>query len=261
MKNKKLNVFVAVISHKRPQNISQIKKLIGEECTFFVNDGEKEIYEEAGAENVVECGNEICSARNEAIRRAQELNIPCIQVSDDLRYLRKIYFDDEEDKRKVREASFEEVVNTLVGELKRTGLFYGGIAVTSNRMNYHKGVDFSYDKLIVNDLICIMPDTEYIFDVKMALKEDYDFTLVNILYNKGIVRCNQYYGQFPHRENEGGANTYRTSEAEKRANEKVMGKWGDFLKTHHTRENQISFNYKAIKEFLKENYNLDKITY
>lgn len=260
MKNNKLGVYVAVISHKRAHNISKIVSLVGD-CTFFVNKGEGEAYLEAGAKAVIECGDNICAARNKAIREASFLNLPCIQVSDDLRYLRKIYFPEGEEKRKVIPTTFEEVVTVMIKELKRTKLWYGGIAVTSNRMNYNKGIDFSYDKLIVNDLICIMPECKYVFDSEMALKEDYDFTLVNILVNKGVVRCNQYYGEFPHRQNEGGANLYRDFETEKKANERIIKKWGDFIKLHHSRENQISFNYTAISEFLLENYNKKKLSY
>jgi len=260
MENKKLGVFVSVISHKRPQNIEKITSLIGD-CTFFVNTGEAKSYIDSGAKEVIECGEDICTARNKAIEVASKLNLPCIQVSDDLKYLRKIYFPEGEEKRKVIPATFEEVIKTMLNELKRTNLKYAGIAVTSNRMNYIKDVNFSYDKLIVNDLICIMPDCEYNFDEKMALKEDYDFTLVNILVNRGVVRCNQFYGEFPHRQNDGGANLYRDYETEKKANERIINKWGDFIKIHSSRENQISFNYQIIKKFLFENYGINKINY
>ena len=260
MENNELGVFVAVISHKRTQNIEKITSLVGD-CTFFVNRGEAQSYLDAGAKAVIECGEDICTARNKAIKIASSLKLPCIQVSDDLRYLRKIYFPEGEEKRKVIPATFVEVVTTMLNELKRTNLKYAGIAVTSNRMNYIKGVNFSYDKLIVNDLICVMPDCEYNFDKKMALKEDYDFTLVNILLNRGVVRCNQYYGQFPHRENDGGANLYRDCETEKKANERIIKKWGDFIKIHPSRENQISLNYQIITKFLFKNYGINKISY
>lgn len=260
MKNRELGAFISVISHNRPQNIDKITSLVGD-CTFFVNKGEKESYIRGGAKRVIECGDDICDARNKAIKIAFSLKLPCIQVSDDLRYLRKIYFPEGQEKRKVIPATFNEVVKTMLGELKRTGLKYGGIAVTSNRMNYVKDVNFSYDKLIVNDLICIMPDCNFIFDKEMALKEDYDFTLVNILLNKGVVRCNQFFGQFPHRENEGGANEYRSFEAEKKANERLIRKWGDFIKKHPSRENQISLNYSTIKKVLIKNYGVEKFSY
>lgn len=251
MLNKELGVFVSVISHKRPQNIQKIVSLIGG-CTFFVNNGEKESYIAEGAKSVIESGDNICAARNRAIIEANKLGVPCIQVSDDLRYLRKIYFPEGEDKRQVCPIDFEEVVLAMVKELKRKKFYYGGVAVTSNRMNYRKGVDFDYDKLIVNDLICIMPDCPWVFDEYVALKEDYDFTLTNILLNGGVVRCNQFFGQFPHRENDGGANLYRNTSSESEANKKIIEKWGDFIKLHHSRENQISFNYSAIKAFKNE---------
>lgn len=256
MFNKNLGSYISVISHNRPNNVQKITELIGD-CTFFVNNGERKSYINAGAVSVIESGDNICSARNKAISQARKINRPCIQVSDDLTYLREIYFTSGENYhagsggRKVRDVDFNTVVKTMVDELKLTKYWYGGIAVTSNRMNYLKGVNFTYDKLIVNDLICVMPNCPYEFDEDMALKEDYDFTLTNILMNGGLVRCNQFFGQFPHRNNQGGANVYRNSESEKKANERVLNKWGDFLKEHHSRENQISINYSRIKQVNK----------
>lgn len=252
MFNPKINAYVSVISHQRPYNVERITNLIGD-CTFFVNDGEKKSYVKSGANQVFESGNNICSARNKAIKEAK--GFPCIQVSDDLSYLREIYFTDTwkgSGGRKVKDVSFETVAKTMIEELNRTKFWYSGIAVTSNRMNYLKGIDFTHDKLIVNDLICIMPDCPYEFDEEMALKEDYDFTLTNILMNGGLVRCNQFFGNFPHRNNDGGANLYRNSESERKANEKILGKWGNLLKEHHSRENQISINYSELKKFLRQ---------
>lgn len=244
MINKKLDCFIAVISHKRPENIKPITKLIGD-STFYVNTGEKNLYLQAGAKNVKECGDNICQARNQAIKDARNYGLPCIQVSDDLKSIKFVELINNE--YFVNNTDFEYVVETIVQELENKNYYYGGIAVTTNRLNY-TGINFSYDKLIVNDLVCIMPG-DYLFDEKMYLKEDYDMTLTQLLEVGGVVRCNQFLCDFPHRNNKGGANTYRTTKEEHEANMRVYNKWGDLIKKHPNRENQISLNYNKIRTF------------
>jgi hypothetical protein len=247
MINTKLRAHIAVISHKRPHNVKHIQELIGE-CTFFVNTGEKEAYQAAGALHVYECGTNICQARNKAIYYAGLNNLPSIQVSDDLRSLKRVSISMDtsyDQQRLVLPTTFADVVTTMIEELDRTQFIYGGVAVTTNRLNY-VGEDFSYDKLIVCDLVCIMPRL-YEFDEAMALKEDYDMTIRQLIEVGGVVRCNQFLCDFPHRDNEGGANTYRNTESELDATKKLHTKWGNLIKKHPTRPGQIALNYFQIK--------------
>lgn len=232
---------VAVISHKRPENVLKIISIVGD-CTFYVNNGESASYKEAGAAHVVECGTDICSARNRAIKDAGKM--PSIQVSDDLRSLKKVKFT--ADKRVVESVIFKDVVRTMLEELVRTDFGYGGVAVTTNRLNY-SGKDFSYDKLIVCDLICVMPGKNIKFDGSVALKEDYDLTISELIYRGGVVRCDNFLCDFPHRDNKGGANLYRNSKTEGEATAKLFAKWGNHIKNHPTRTGQISLNYSQIK--------------
>ena len=243
MKNENIQAHIGVISHKRPFNIKKITEIIGD-CTFYVNIGEGLDYLNAGAKQVVECGTNICEARNKAIEDARKQDLPSIQVSDDLRNLKQVSLF--EGKHQVKEISFNDVCKTMLDELKNKGYFYGGVAVTTNRLNY-VGEDFSYNKLIVCDLVCIMPSS-YKFDVNMALKEDYDLTITQLIEVGGVVRCNQFLCDFPHRDNTGGANTYRNSNSEYEATQKLYAKWGNCIKKHATREGQISLNYNAIQE-------------
>lgn len=236
--------LVAVISHKRPQNVQSIMQIVGEDCAFYVNDGEKDSYLSAGAHNVFECGTNICQARNRAIEDSVWHNLPSIQVSDDLRSIKKVSLKD--GNYNLEPIAFSSVCNLLIHELNKKSYYFGGVAVSSNRLNY-TGQDITYDKLIVNDLICVMP-TGKLFDEEMALKEDYDMTIRCLLGVGGLVRLNNILCDFPHRENKGGANTYRNRETEQAATDKLYKKWGNLIKKHPTREGQISLNYEMIKQ-------------
>lgn len=244
MINKKLKCHIAVISHKRPENVKKILEAIEKtpkEVTFYVNDGERMDYIRAGAVNVVEAGTDICMARNAAIDDAG--SYPSIQTSDDLKRIKKIHMMG--GKRQTFAISFDEVIFELMGIMRRSKFNYGGTAVTSNQLNY-TGKDISTDKLIVCDLICVMNGTR--FDPKMALKEDYDLTIDQLLRYGGVIRLDNILCEFPHRENKGGANTYRNSKSEAEATKKLFDKWGNLIKPHATREGQISLNYKLIRE-------------
>lgn len=223
-------------------------------CHWYVNTGEYEAYDVAGAHVSTECGTNICEARNAAIRHADELGIPCIQISDDLRNIKKIWFDLA--NKKTTFINVEQVCEILIWALQQSRFFYGGVAVSANPLNYN-GEDVSFDKLIVNDFICLMPGAG-LFDENLALKEDYDMSIRQLLGCGGIVRLNNILCDFPHRQNNGGANTYRNESTEAEATEKLIKKWPDFIRMNPRRPGQVLLNYKGIREY-KNNANQTKL--
>lgn len=241
-----MKFHTAVISHKRPENVPIITATIGHDPHFYVNNGEEDAYIKAGAKHVSECGTNICQARNEAYNDAIAMDMPCVQVSDDLKIIRRI-----DKERKLHIISFTEAVEFLLAEIMRMKYYYGGVAVTSNPLNYD-GRDFSYQKLVVNDLIIMMPGCGE-FDEDLALKEDYDMSLRQILNNGGLVRANNLLCDFPHRQNIGGANTYRNDATESIPTKKLMAKWPYLVIPHRTRPGQVSLNYKEIDRRLNSN--------
>lgn len=253
------NVWLAVISHFREDNVPKIIKVLGHEPTFYVNDGEKLDYTKAGAKSVRECGNNICKARNEAILEAKRNKLPCIQISDDLKGIKKIKL--VSGKRVQKPISVDDAIEIMMDEMHRIKAEFGGVAVTSNALNY-QGQDFSYDKLIVNDLVCIMNQTRktLLFDNSLPLKEDYDICLTLLTAGQNIVRCNNLLCNFPHRENKGGANGYRPKQ-ESIITKKLFKKWGNYILPHKTRPGQVSLNYKAIasaREQIAKRFKHDK---
>jgi len=143
---------------------------------------------------------------------------------------------------------FRKALPYFFSKFLESGADYGGVAITSNRLNY-TGVNVQLDKLIVNDMILISPNS-FLFDTKADLKEDYDAFLQNMFACGKVFRANFMICDFPHRENKGGANLYRTIEREIKCNEYVKKKWKGLLIDHKTRKDQISVNYKLLKEKL-----------
>lgn len=245
-----MNEFhLAIISTKRPGNVAFMQKLCEPfDCHWYVSFGEEEDYRSAGAKYVWSGGDNICHARNLAIHRATTVELPCIQISDDLRSIKRVKLD-VSGKRVADFSNVAETVNELIKQLRSHGAFFGGVSINNNPLNY-TGVDVSTDKLIVNDFIAMMPSL-YRFDETLALKEDYDMCVFQLLEGHKIIRLNNILCDFPHRQNAGGANTYRNDSTEAEATRKLMAKWPKYIVPHKTRPGQVSLDYKAIERRIK----------
>ena len=234
---------LAIPSTKRPQNVEFMQKFCGHICHWYVNAGEAEAYSAAGAHKVYESKPGISAARNMAMRHAFDIGMPSIQISDDIKNIKKIHLD-ASGKRKTQFVSFGYVCELLIALLAQHSFYYGGVAVTSNPLNY-TGIDISFDKLIVCDLNCFMPGCME-FDETLLQKEDYDMTIRQLMAHGGVVRLDNILCDFPHRQNAGGANTYRDNVTEKAAMQELMKKWPRYVKPHATRENQVALLPKII---------------
>ena len=243
MLNKKHNIFVACISSGRPECYEKITSFTGEAITFFTRKGEREQYKSFGAKNIVEVDGNIVKARNTAILMAKKLNVPCLQLSDDLRAI-KIAYKNEEGKIKRAWSTFDEILPILLQEMLSHGADYVGVGITDNALNYKENF-FMYNKLIVNDFVIC--GGEVMFDEKADLKEDYDMFIRQIRdYGNVVVRADNILCTFPHRDNTGGANSYRSEEYEAKCNQYIMDKHKGLIIPHKRRPNQVEICYKKL---------------
>lgn len=240
--------FLAIISTKRSKNVAFMQELCNPyKCNWFVNEDDYGNYFNAGAHGIYATDtHNICQARNKAL--AYAVGLPCIQISDDLRSIKHISLDSA-GKRQTKFINVEQTIKLLIEQCKNHSAFFGGVAINNNPLNY-TGQDVSTDKLIVNDFICMMPGC-IPFDETLALKEDYDMCVEQLIRGNKIVRLNNILCDFPHRQNEGGANTYRNDETENAATRTLMAKWPKYIIPHRTRPGQVSLDYKAIERRIK----------
>lgn len=240
---------MAIISTKRPSRVAPMLKVLGPiKSTWYVSEGEEQDYIAAGLpdDRVKGCPRNISAARNAAIRDARSSGACSIQSSDDLQSVKIPIASIGKYQRK--NITFKEAVSTLLAAASKTKRVYGGVALTNNVQNY-TGTPISLNKFVACDLIYVGLSCSF-FDENVALKEDYDMTLSAILTHGGSFRCETILCDFPHRDNKGGANTYRTSEAEQAVTRKMFQKWGDLIATHPMREGQIILNYAKIHRLL-----------
>lgn len=216
-------VYVAVISHARPDNVEAMQALIGD-ATWIVGEGETDAYEAAGAYDVLEGGG-LCESRNLALKVAFDNNVPCVELSDDLRGIKTVYDVTPEGKNLVRDISFVDAVEALMGGAFASGAKLAGCAPTNNPFyaNFKKPVGNKH--FIVGDFIFVRP-CELFFDERLKLKEDYDYTLAHLHDFGTVARLNLLLPTFVHRTNPGGACDFRTAEREQDAIAYLRYKWG-----------------------------------
>lgn len=228
-----INPFhIAIISHKRPQNVPKVQAITGYDVTWYVGKGEVRDYELYGAKVVVEAGG-LCRARNLAIEDAFGFGKICVQLSDDFSGLKMLT----EPKLKTAvKTPFMETLFYMLNELDKTPYKLAGVAPTPNAFFYHS--DFSTNLFVVGDFIMIKPCV-LCFDEGLRLKEDYDYTVQHFKSYGGALRINRVLATFAHRTNKGGAVDYRTEEMEQEQIAFLMQKHPDCFRLNSRRKNEI----------------------
>jgi hypothetical protein len=242
MINKELNIYCACISTNRPSNVKKLENITGLKFTYYTKPNETNEYRKQGATNVVEVDGNICKARNIAIKDAH--GMICLQISDDYQYCNLITGEKNNYIRK--KIDFIKALKFMLDKFRKVEkCLLAGTSITDSIIHY-AGKPISLNKLVVNDCILIKQGIEY--DERADLKEDYDMFVTQVRSNNLVMRFDCLQMKFPHRNNKGGANDYRTKEREIKCNRYVMMKHQGIIELHKTRVNQIQINMKKLYE-------------
>jgi hypothetical protein len=233
VRNPKLDVYVGILSHARPGTVNKVEAMVGE-ATWYVGEGEGETYKSAGARNVKETGRLIPS-RNAILNDAFEIGVPAVQFNDDVTSLKRVTF--LEGKKRGVHISFEESVQMMLSALEQTGVKLAGIAPTANPLNWDPRKPVNTRNFIIADFTVCLP-TELRYDINMAIKEDYDYTLQHIHKYGGVARCNEVLSDFKHK-SAGGVTDVRTAALEQAMIRYLKNKWGSVIKDNPRRPNEI----------------------
>jgi hypothetical protein len=225
--------LVAVISARRPLAPEAMNVFLADApgpVRWYVGDGEAADYRAAGAADVEEAGD-LVQARNSALRDAFAEGRACVQISDDLRRLHR------HSAIGGGPAGLGEVIDAMSAACADTGATLAGLPPTDNEFYTPADPKYRHGVFIVGDLIHVAPSPQR-FDRQLKLKEDYDFTLQH-RNAAGAVRVQTYLASFAHRDNRGGAVSYRTMEAEAEAIGYLMHKWPGEFRLNHRRPGEI----------------------
>ena len=223
--------YWSVISARRPDNVPLMEERIGAGLVWYVAEGDGPAYEDAGADSVIEAGP-LCRARNMAIDDAQAQQLPCVQMSDDFRRVKRKQLPSES----VVEITAQEAADEIWTQMAGLGARLGGCSPTANP--YFAHVDVKLAGFVVGDFI-VVGDTDLRFDESMSLKEDYDYTAQHLARYGLVARCDLVLAEFAHRSNAGGAVAYRTADLERQMIRHLMKKWPGKFRLNPKRQNEI----------------------
>lgn len=226
------NFYWSVISARRPANVPLMQQRTGVDLHWYVTEEDVTAYKEAGATNV-KIGGKLCEARNKAINDAQKLNLPCVELSDDFKRVKR------KEINEVTDITVQQAAEEIWEQMQSVGARLGGCAPTSNAYWANINKPLNLTGFIVGDFILIHPETELRFDEQMELKEDYDYTAQHLATHKLVARCDLILAEFAHRSNDGGAVTYRTANKEREMIRHLNKKWPTKFKLNPKRQNEI----------------------
>jgi hypothetical protein len=225
-------VWLTCISAHRPDNVPKMRELIGE-ATWYVPESDVPEYRAQGADAVPD-GGSLVAARNKALTDAFNLNVTCIQMSDDLKNIKR--WSGEEGVKPI-EIPVLEALGDLIGRLHATDLRLGGVAPTNNGFFTSKSTGGS-NLFILGDLIAVRP-CGLRFDPNLRLKEDFDFTAAHYQTFGGALRCDDLLPTFAHYTNKGGAVAYRSDTVESETIAYLMRKWPGWIVPNPRRKNEV----------------------
>jgi len=229
---------IAVISARRPEAVLAMEKFLPSDATWYVANGEGDLYRNAGAKNVIESGL-LVPSRNRALEDAFSQNKICIQISDDLTKIQRL------ESNKGIDTSLVDAIFELVIALDANNCYLAGCAPTANP--FYGSQKIKTNGFIVGDLIAVKP-TNLRFDTNLELKEDYDYTCQHLNFYGRVARCDFLLAAFKHRTNKGGAVSYRNTEREQAAINYLINKWPGAIKNNPRRENEVLLRWPKVKE-------------
>lgn len=235
--------FFVIVSAHRPNIVDATYHIAGtDEITWIVATGEKELYEKAGARHVME-GGKIVESRNLSLELAQQSGYPLLTMDDELHKICEPVFSVSKGKYISSPIDMNEAVRRLFeGFEKYPNSHFAGVAPTDNPFFYH-GRPVNNKAFIVASFMLIKP-TELRFDKAAELKEDYDFTIQNVLKFGCVSRRDDVLMSFSHKSTKGGVSQWRTPEIQDKVIEYLYLKWhGRFITKNPRRRGEMLLKF------------------
>lgn len=230
-------IRVCVVSHARPQNVAKMQAKTAYPIHWYVNHGEREAYESAGATHITE-GNGLIPSRNQGMEDAFAEGKICLQMDDD--YLSAYVANGPHGAIKCTRITLDELIERLVSKFLTSKALCSGCAPTDNKLGIDR--DISESAFIIASFFAAKPNPLR-FDESLRMKEDYDYTLQHLSKYGRVLRMNRLMPVFAHYDNSGGWKSYRSTATEQAAIARLREKWPAFIKPHPRRANEIILKF------------------
>lgn len=230
---------VAIVSAGRPGNVPAMEQhCAGLAPTWYVPADEVGDYLYAGAVTVVAAGA-LCPSRNQALDAADQLGVPCLQLSDDLK---RLGWAEGTTRDSVQPLPLADTIARLAAAAVEHGAQLAGAAPTDNP--YFSKPRVHTSAFIVGDLTYTTAGCQLRYDERLQLKEDYDYTCQHLATVGAVARVDQLLASFAHRTNRGGAVAVRTPELEQASIQLLQAKWPDAIRANTRRPNEVLLRWK-----------------
>jgi len=127
--------------------------------------------------------------------------------------------------KKLCAEQIDHVISNMFLLAQESGCGIWGMNLLRDPKAYRQHTPFSFGNPILGPFTGVL-DCSVEYDPILSLKEDYDFSLQQIMKHRRALRVNFLTYLVDHQSLEGGCQTYRTSEKEKEQNILLQKKWG-----------------------------------
>lgn len=230
-------MWLTVVSANRSNHVTQMRNMIGP-ATWYVPKHNRRDYENAGADNIgLGSDTNVTAARNQAIQDAFNWRLPCVQLDDDLKWIKQVAFGVGEEKNTALHTSVEYAIGQIVRALQETGFKLGGTAPTNNPYFSRNALQ---TRAFVRSPFWVVMENELRLDRRLLVKFDYDYTLQHIQKFGGVARLDEFVTQFDYGTQPGGHVDSRTMETQMAAIRYLESKWGtEIIKRNPRRQGEI----------------------
>jgi len=237
---------IAIPTYKRADTIEELSLKIFRKLSYpiylFVHTEEqKKQYEKIkGVEIVVSNAIGIVGQRNFILNYFKE-GEEIVQIDDDIQDIFILKSGYPRGKlEKLEGNQLEGFIEQAFADLKREGLKLWGVYPVPNAFYMDNGM--SRNNFVIATFMGIIV-SNLRFDSDLILKEDYDFTLQNIMIG-GTLRYNFITVKAKHYVNSGGVKEIRDDKNEQKSIAVLKAKWGDWIKNNPRRKNEILIKRK-----------------
>lgn len=231
--------------------------------TWYVDEASLKDYQALGL--TAKVGGKLTAARNMCLKDASRKGKVCVQSSDDIsaweyRAGKQAAVRTDDASNAAFDASTRYIVSPVAAarfilakmrgapEAKKPKL--GGVYMLSSCSRTFLGGPFVRRHFILGDFFVVDRGSKCLFDAKMTLKEDYDFTCSHLKENGSVVRCNRMTLTVKHYSNSGGAVATRDKKGvEERKNIAILKrKWPGVFSANPKRKNEVVMRWKKNLE-------------
>ena len=218
---------VVIPSYKRPEKV--LTRYVFPYATIVVSESEEDEYRKNYIDPIEvlpdKVQGNISRVRNWILDNIEDDDI--VMVDDDL--VGFGYFEKGEEHIVSDPLMLEEFMRNGFEISEDLGVHLWGVNLQSDPKFYREYTPISFLSPV---LACFTahrkPELRY--DESLSLNEDYDFFLRNISRYHKCLRFNKWHYKVIHFTNEGGVNSYRTMDLEKRQSEIMIKRWGNIVR-------------------------------